>query len=127
MSADYLRRWPAPKTFTEPGDEIRGTLIGWDPLSEKYPVIHIQTADGMVRIVRVTQVRLHEQLAELDPDVGDRLLIRYDGEEEKAMKGHNKAKKFTVEIRRANGSQPPDNAKSNPGGVQNTPRSGAGK
>lgn len=104
--ADYLKRWPAPKTFIEAGDEIKGTLVAWDPLSEKYPVLHIQTADGMVRIVRITQVRLHEQLVDLNPDLGDRLWIRYEGEEDKAMKGHSKAKRFTVEIRRANGSQP---------------------
>lgn len=103
---DYLKRWPAPKTFTQAGDEIKGTLVAWDAMSEKYPVLHIQTADGMVRIVRITQVRLHERLVELNPDIGDRLWIRYDGEEEKAMKGHSKAKMFTVEIRR-NGSQPP--------------------
>lgn len=99
-----LRHWPAPKTFTEPGDEIKGTFVAWDPLSEKYPILHLRTADGLVRIIRVTQVRLHERLADLLPQEGDRLWIRYDGEEDKAMKGHNKAKKFTVEIRR-NGSQ----------------------
>lgn len=116
--ADYLKRWPAPKTFTEAGDEIKGTLVAWDAQSEKYPVLHIKEPTGMVRIVRITQVRLHEQLVDLDPDLGDRLWIRYDGEEDKAMKGHNRAKKFTVEIRRAKDPDPS-------GGTDNGIRGGA--
>lgn len=122
MVNDYLKRWPAPKTFVNDGDEIKGTLVAWDAMSEKYPVLHVQTADGMVRIVRVTQVRLHERLVELNPDIGDRLWIRYDGEEDKAMKGHSKAKRFTVEVRRQD-SQPPDNATA-PGGAKTVPGAG---
>lgn len=105
---DYLKRWPAPKTLTNPGDEIKGTLIAWDAYSEKYPVMHIQTADGLVRIVRVTQVRLHERLADLNPNLGDRIWIRYDGPAPKAAPGMTPTKEFTVEVRRPKDPGPGD-------------------
>lgn len=107
---DYLKRWPAPKSFVKEGDEIDGILVAWDAMSEKYPVLHLQTAGGLIRIVRVTNARLHELLVDLDPDIGDRLFIRFDGLEAKAAPGMNKAKKFTVERRaraRSNGTTDP--------------------
>lgn len=117
---NYLKRWPAPKTFSAPGDEIKGTIVGWDESSEKYPVIHIREASGLIRIVRVTQARLHERLVELLPDLGDRIWIRFDGEAKKAAQGMSKAKEFTVEIRRADNGQSPapgDGAEVNSGEV----------
>ena len=126
MSAHPLQRWPAPKTFVAPGDEIKGTVLAWDGGDAKYPSLHIRTGDGLVRVVRVTQVRLHERLAELLPVAGDRIWIRYDGEAGKAVKGFNKTKEFTVEVRRA-GSPPPNAANSATGEVQNEPRAEAGK
>ena len=121
--SDHLRRWPAPKTLVNPGDEIKGTLIAWDPLSEKYPIAHIKTADGYVRLLRITQVRLHELIADADPQIGDVIWIRYDGESEKAMRGLNKTKLFTVKVRPA-GSQPPNGTGTS--GDGSGQRSGAG-
>lgn len=116
---DYLKRWPAPKSFVNKGDEIDGILVAWDAMSEKYPVLHLKTAGGLIRIVRVTNVRLHEQLADLDPDIGDRLFIRYDGDETKAAPGMTKAKKFTVERRaRSNGTTPSTQRTPDPGPKQ---------
>lgn len=117
MSTHPLHRWPAPKTFGTVGDEIKGTVIAWDGSDAAYPSLHIRTADGLIRIVRVTQARLHERLAELLPDPGDRIWIRYDGESKRSVPGMNPTKEFTVEIRRADsrpsadgtGSQPPEN------------------
>ena len=103
--SDYLRRWPAPKTLVNKGDAIEGTLISWDAYSEKYPVAHIQTADGLVRIFRFAQTRLRELIADANPQIGDVIFIRYDGEAEKAAPGMNKTKLFTVEVRRK-GSAP---------------------
>lgn len=105
---NYLSRWPAPITFEKPGDQVKGELIAWDAMAEKYPVMHLRTDDGMIRIVRLTQVRLLERVVDLNPDIGDRLFIRYDGEANRAAPGLNKTKEFTVEIRRK-GSQPPAN------------------
>lgn len=102
---DYFKRWPIPKTFTEVGDEVKGELVAYDAMSEKYPVIHVKTAGGMVRIVRITQARLLERIAELNPNIGDRILIRYEGEAKKAAPGMNRVKEFTVEVRRQ-GSRP---------------------
>lgn len=88
------------------GDEIKGTVITWDGSDAKYPSLHLRTADGLIRIVRVTQARLHERLAELLPNPGDRLWIRYDGEADKSAPGLSKTKEFTVQIRRAESRSP---------------------
>lgn len=97
-----LNRWPAPKTFINPGDEIKGTLVGFDGASEKYPVLHIREAQGLVRIIRVTQAVLHERLVDLWPELGDRIWIRYDGEDPATKRpGMSAVKLWHVEIRRA--------------------------
>ena len=106
MVNNYLSRWPVPITFEKPGDQIKGELIAWDSMAEKYPVMHLRTADGFIRVVRLTQTRLLERMVDANPDIGDHLLIRYDGEAERAMPGLNKTKEFTVQIRRKD-SQPP--------------------
>lgn len=100
MTADYWKRWPVPFTFTAAGDEATGTIVGLGDLKEKWPELHIRQADGLVRVVRVTQVRLHELLGELIPCVGDRVRIRYIGDAPKAAPGMSPVKEFTVEIRR---------------------------
>lgn len=106
MSAGYWKKWPVPLTFTEPGDEATGVIVATDD-SEKWPVLHIQQSDGIIRVVRVTQARLHELLGEKAPDVGDKVRIRYIGPAAKAAPGMSPAKEFTVEVRRRN-SRPPD-------------------
>jgi hypothetical protein len=106
VSVDYWKKWPVPLTFTEAGDEATGEIIALGDLREKWPELHIRQADGIVRIVRVTQARLHELLGEAVPCAGDRIRIRYTGDAQKAAPGMSPAKEFTVELRRA-GSQPP--------------------
>jgi len=106
-----LNRWPAPKTFDTPGDEIKGVIVAWDTSSEAYPIIHIREATGLVRIVRIQQARLRERLAELLPEQGDEIWIRYTGDAERAPKGLTKAKEFKVKVRRQ-GSQPPEDGTS---------------
>lgn len=106
MSADYWRHWPAPLTFTKPGDKAEGEIVAEGDLDEKWPELYIRQADGIVRVVRVTHARLHELLAEALPRVGDRIRIRYVGDAKKAAPGMSPAKEFTVEVRRQ-GSQSP--------------------
>lgn len=110
MSADYWKKWPVPFTFLEPGDEATGQVVGFGDLREKWPEVHIRDGEGRVRIVRVTQTRLHELLCEQEPDVGDRIRIRFTGLG-KAMPGMSAPKEFTVEIRRQGAkSTSPDSA-----------------
>lgn len=126
MSADYWRRWPAPLTFLEPGDEAVGDVVALGDPSEKWPELHLRQADGIIRVVRVTQTRLHELLSEAVPCVGDRVRIRFTGLG-KAMPGMSAPKEFTVEVRRK-GSQPrtgTDNGTSGETTSENA--SGAGK
>jgi len=80
MSADYWRKWPVPFTFTVAGDEAAGIIVGLGDLSATWPELHIRDGDGLVRVVRVTQRRLHEQLGELQPGIGDKIRIRYTGD-----------------------------------------------
>lgn len=128
MSADYWKRWPVPLTFTKAGDEAIGEIVALGDMKEKWPELHVRQADGIVRVVRVTQARLHELLGELTPGVGDRVRIRYTGDAPKAAPGMSPAKEFTVEIRRKEQeSRPPEKAKSISGEVQNVPIPEVGK
>lgn len=106
MSLDYWKRWPAPLTFTNPGDKAEGEVIIPVDTRTQTPELHVRQKDGMVRVVRVTHARLHELLAEILPNAGDRIRIVYTGDG-KAAPGMSPAKQFTVQIRRA-GSPPPD-------------------
>lgn len=102
----YLARWPTPITFEKPNDQIRGELIAWDAMAEKYPVMHLRTPDGFIRIVRLTQTKLLERVVDANPQLGDHLFIRYDGEAKRAAPGLNRTKEFTVEIERKNSRSP---------------------
>lgn len=124
MSTEYWRKWPVPLTFTKPGDEAVGEIVAMIP-DGKTPELHLRQADGIVRVLRVTQARLHELLGEAVPCLGDRIRVRYIGDG-KAMPGMSPAKEFTVEIRRA-GSQPetrPDAGTVGSATSENEPRAG---
>jgi hypothetical protein len=126
VTADYWKRWPTPLTFTEIGDEATGVIVALGDLKEKWPEIHVRQADGIVRIVRVTQARLHELLGELIPCVNDRIRIRYTGDG-KAMPGMAPAKQFTVEIKRAEDPGPGDGTDKGIRGSASENVTGAGK
>ena len=89
--------------FDTPGDELAGALVWYGPPNPKpddAPLVRIQTKEGRLHEITVSQERLKAELCRLAPAVGDRLRIIYDGEAEKAAPGMNRAKLFTVEIRR---------------------------
>lgn len=112
MAADgFWRQFVVAFYFDQPGDVLVGTLVKhWadGPRDDLVPHIQVQTQEGRRFEVTVSQERLKAELVKAAPAVGDRLRITYTGEAEKAAPGMNKAKLFTVEVRRpGEGSQSP--------------------
>lgn len=105
MDADgFWRQFVVAFYFDTPGDVLVGTLRKhWadGPRDDMVPHIRVQTDDGRIFEVTVSQERLKAELVKASPAVGDRLRITYTGEAEKAAPGMSKAKLFTVEVRRA--------------------------
>jgi hypothetical protein len=106
--------------FINPGDTIEGEVIGlsatdFGGTADPTPVLTIRTDQGD-KDVTASQTVLVSRLAEQAPEVGDHIMIRYDGEAANARPGRSPAKLFTVTVKR--GSQPaapsPDNPKDVP-------------
>lgn len=113
--------------FENPKDEVAGALIWYGPPSPRpddAPQLRIQTKDGRVREVTAHQERLKAELCRLEPAIGDRIRIVYDGEAEKAAPGMNKAKLFTVEVRRPNPQTPGRSEPTRGSATENGPGSG---
>jgi hypothetical protein len=110
MDADaFWRQFVVAFYFETPGDELVGTLVKYraeGPRDEAVPCFRVQRPDGRVVEVTAHQERLKVELVKAAPAIGDRVKIVYTGEAAKAAPGMNKAKLFTVEVRRQ-GSQPP--------------------
>lgn len=129
MDADgFWRQFVVAFYFETPGDELAGALVKYradGPRDDAVPCIRIQRKDGRVFEVTAHQERLKALLVEAAPAVGDRIKIVYTGEAAKAAPGMNKAKLFTVEVRRA-GSQPEAGTETVRGsaGSENEPRAG---
>lgn len=127
-AAGFWRQFVTAFYFDKPGDEVAGALLWYGPAAPKPddpPQIRLQTKDGRVVEVTASQERLKAELVRLEPAVGDRLRIRYDGEAERAAPGMSRSKLFTVEVRRK-GSQPEAGAGPVRGsdGPENGPRAG---
>jgi hypothetical protein len=128
-AAGFWRQFVTAFYFENPGDEIKGTLVKYRADGrgdDAVPCVTIQTATGRRHEVTAHQERLKALLQAAEPAVGDRIRIVYDGEAAKAAPGFNRAKLFTVEVRRA-GSQPPGRPGSEPGevGPDNGPEAGS--
>lgn len=112
-AAGFWRQYPIPISFDTPGEEVAGALIEYqdykNPAGDHYPKLRIQRRDGTIVIVIASQARLLAALCEEKPAVGDRIRIVYTGESDRAAFGLNKAKEFTVEVRRPS-SQSQDRA-----------------
>lgn len=105
----YWRQFPVTAHFLEP-TEIIGVLIEHGELRTKegpIPRLKLQTDDGTIVIVNVSQTRLLAELHRLSPAVGDRIKITYTGEAGRAAPGMSKTKEFTVAVR-PRGSRGPD-------------------
>lgn len=108
-AAGFWRQFVVAFYFDRAGDELTGAVVKyWSDGrgDDAAPAVRIQTDDGRRFDVTAHQERLKAELVKAAPAVGDRIRIRYDGEAERAAPGMNKAKLFTVALRRA-GSQPP--------------------
>ena len=97
MVTDYWKRWPVTVSWAEPG-EVVGTIVAFGDLKEKHPQMTIRTPDGLVLTLNITQARLHERLAQLAPQEGDKIRIRYIGDSDKSLPNMSPTKLFTVEV-----------------------------
>jgi hypothetical protein len=104
MDADgFWRQFVVAFYFDKPGDEIAGHLVKHWPEGrgdDAVPAIRIQTEDGRRFDVTAHQERLKAELVKARPVVGDQIVIRYEGDAERAVRGMNKAKLFSVVVTR---------------------------
>lgn len=125
----YWNQFRTAFYFDKPGDELVGTLIEHEvegPLKDPIPRLALQTKEGKVRVVLVTQERLKAALQEACPARGDLLRILYTGDAPKAAPGMTPSKMFTVAVRRP-GSQPGAGPEAVRGSAtsENAPRAGS--
>lgn len=96
--------------FTEAGMSIEGTIAGLSATDfgdGPVPVVAITTDRGTVEVTASQRV-LQMKLAELSPQVGDKIRITFDGEDKAgARPGRSPAKLFTVVVKRAGGEAAP--------------------
>lgn len=126
-AAGYWREARAVWYFEEPG-AIAGEILELIPMARKGdpPGLVIQTKDGDVWVVPCRQARLVFELKKAQPAVGDRIRITYVGLADKAAPGLNRAKEFTVELRRkGTPAQPPTDEASGDGSSPNVAEAGA--
>jgi len=100
-AAQYWNQFPITAYFDQPGVTVSGHLI--EHLTVKtadgpMPKLRLQTDKGRIVYVNVSQARLLSELVRLAPAVGDQVTITYHGEANKAARGMNPAKEFSVEI-----------------------------
>jgi len=96
--------YPEPFRFSTIGASIAGTITNVRPFTyegKTSPDIWIETDDGE-RSVICSQFNLRNKLIELRPIVGDRIAIKYTGDEK--MGQGKTAKKFDIAVKRADGS-----------------------
>lgn len=101
----YWRQFEVVATFDTAGDTVEGVIIemGLHKFpNEPVPVpkLKIQTDDGRVIRVVVTNERLLSALSEALPVRGDRIRIRYTGDAARAARGMSPAKLFAVAVQR---------------------------
>lgn len=78
--------------------EVSETNFG-DPKKGMKPVLHLQQADGSLKKLSCSQVRLLNQVIAIAPDIGDHVKVTYLGEDTAAKKpGQNAPKDFKVEV-----------------------------
>jgi len=97
--------------FVNPGDTIEGEVLklsatDFGGTADLTPVLTIRTDQGD-KEVTASQTVLCSRLAEQSPEPGDHIMIRYDGEADKARPGRSPAKLFTVTVKRKAADSPP--------------------
>lgn len=99
----YWRQFETVATFDAEGDTVEGVIVemGLHKFPNEFlpaPKLRIQTDDGRVIRVVVTNERLLSALSEACPVRGDRVTIRYTGNAARAARGMTPAKLFKVTV-----------------------------
>lgn len=98
----YWKQFPVTWDPSEAGDYVWGIVehLGEVKIRDEWiPEIRIRTGDGVLVKVLASQKRLLAQLVELKPRVGDRIKIRYDGEDQRSAPGMRPTQRWTVGVR----------------------------
>lgn len=91
--------WDSPKEIVGTVEALRETRAkASDPWT---PRLAVRQDDGVLVIVDAYQQRLLAELVLAKPVVGDRIKIRYLGEDAKSAPGMNPVKRFNVRVQRA--------------------------
>lgn len=110
----YWHQFPITIDWTVEGQTIIGTIehLGETKHRDEWsPRIHIRQDDGILAIVTAYQTRLLSELVRLAPKVGDRIRIRYLGDNDKTAPGMAPTKQFAVALKPAGTTdQEPGNA-----------------
>lgn len=101
----YWAAYEVRAAWEKPPTEIVGTVEALretraKPSDPWTPRIAVRLDDGVLVIVDAYQQRLLAELVLAAPAVGDRIRIRYLGEDKKSAPGMNPVKRFSVEVRR---------------------------
>lgn len=103
-AAGYWRQFTATMDFLEPGETVVGTIEHLGEVKTRdgwLPRLHIRQDDGVLVYVNCGPKRLIAELIRLQPKVGDRIKIRYLGDEERSAPGMNPVRRFAVAVRPA--------------------------
>lgn len=109
-AANYWRQFVTNFYFDTPGDTVEGFVLQLIEPDRREkdpdPGLKLQTPDGRVYIVMGRQARLKAELVQKAPAKGDTVTIVYEKDADKAAQGMNKAKEFTVTVKRAGSGSP---------------------
>lgn len=106
---DYADAWRP-----DVGDVVKGTVVAIDSRTgefDAYPIITIRDEDGGERAVHAFHTALHQQLGDLDVQVGDEIAVQYRGKQQtrdgKRSYEAYRVKKHTAETARVNWAATP--------------------
>ena len=80
---DWSQFASAYKKFETPGDSIVGTIVAagvGEYMGKTYPELTLETDEGATVIVSCSQAVLKGRIADLNPQIGNRLAITYTGD-----------------------------------------------
>lgn len=109
-AAHYWNQFPVDWRPMEPGDTLVGTVeyLGERKMLDGVaPVVRVRTDDGdQVNVVATWAMLLH-RLKVLQPGVGDRLKIVFEGATDSGARGLKPTYQFVVQVRRTADDAPP--------------------
>jgi hypothetical protein len=105
----YWRQFDVTWDPDREGEEVIGTIenLGEESYREvRHPKLKIRGDDGEVTYVVASQKRLKAKLRALRPKVGDRIRIRYDGQDPTSAPGMHPTQRFSVALAKAKAPGP---------------------